>query len=155
MSIERYSAATQSGNLAMDWRTRDVDWLAAAGAIGIGRDPLPALVARWIGGDARTADEVVDAIERRYAKKHMGAHGARADILGATIWWGARTCSDCGGRGHRQIAGAPAMHDAACESCGGTGLARHASAGRAYTYALRELDSAAATCGRTIRRKVG
>lgn len=157
MSIERYSRATQSKNLAMsDWRTLDVDWLAAAGMVAIHGDPLGPMVARWLTGSAGEVFRVLGLLQRRIGERtgRQISHGDRDDILSAADWWHNRTCQDCGGRGHRQIPDTPMMEEAACATCGGSGTREHTASTYAYAWTLRELDHAAAVCGHDISAKV-
>jgi len=155
MSIERYSRATQSKNLAMsDWRTLDVDWLAAAGMAAIHGDPLGPMVARWLTGSKSAVFGVLAALMARYGKTKSLNNDARDDILDAADWWHNRTCQDCGGRGHRQIPDTPMQEEMPCITCGGSGAREHSRSTYAYGWALRELDNAAATCAHSISAKV-
>ena len=156
MSLERYSRATQSKNLVMsDWRTLDVDWLAAAGMSAIYGDPLGPMVARWLTGSAGEVFRVLAALQKSYSKAKTLNNDARDDIVSAADWWYSRTCQDCGGRGHRQIPDTPMMEYAACPTCNGTGAREHTASTYAYGWTLRELDRAAAVCGYEIACKVG
>lgn len=155
MSFERYSTATQSKNLAMsDWRTLDVDWLAAAGAVQISGSPLPAQVARFLAGDARQVFEIMKHMQREFGRKRTLTPESRDDIESAICWWYDHTCEKCEGKGHEAIPDTPSLLDEDCPGCAGTGLARHPSHSEAYAYTLRELDAAAAVCGYTIHAKI-
>jgi hypothetical protein len=155
MSIERYSRATQSKNLAMsDWQTKDVDWLAAAGMSAIHGDPLGPMVARWLTGSKGAVFSVIGALQARYGKHKTLSNDARDDILDAADWWHDHTCQDCGGRGHRQIPDTPMMEEIRCATCGGTGKREHSRSTHAYAWTLRELEAAAAVCAFSISAKV-
>jgi hypothetical protein len=157
MSFERYSRATQSANLGMsDWRILDVDWIAAAGACQVNGASLPALVARWLSGDHKQVFPILADLQRGIVKRthRQLSNSDRDDILSAADWWHDHTCSDCGGRGHRQIPNTPAMEEADCPSCGGSGRREHPCGTYAYNWALKELDAAAAVCAYTVSAKV-
>ena len=156
MSFERYSRAVHSKNLAMsDWRTLDVDWIAAAGASQIHGSPLPGIMARWLAQQhPGEVFRLLAALQKAYGKTRMLTNDARDDILAAADWWYDRTCQDCGGRGHRQIPNTPNMEDAPCPTCDGTGTRDHAATTHAYSWALKELDMAATACASAITAKV-
>lgn len=155
MTLERYSRATQSKNLAIsDWRTQDIDWIAAAGASQIHGDPLPAMVARWLTDHTGEVFRVLAALQKSYGKFKRLTNDARDDILSAADWWYSRTCQNCGGRGHLQIPDTPMMEEAACPSCGGSGTRPHAVHTHAYAWTLQQLDRAASVCASVIREKV-
>lgn len=155
MTFERYSRATQSKNLAMsDWRTLDVDWIAASGLSQIGGDPLPAMVARWLCDSRGEVFKVLAQLQKTYGKAKTLNNDARDDIVDAADWWHDRRCQDCGGRGHRQIPDTPMHEEAPCQTCGGSGLRGHSRHTHAYSWTLQELDRAAVVCGRVISERV-
>lgn len=137
----------------------DADWIAAAGVSQVRGRPLPAQVARWIAGDAAMVSAVGRTlggmwVSHRRITRHL-TDDVRDDILEAMTWWGASTCPDCEGRGHRKILDAPALEEAPCLTCDGTGRRGHDRKTTAYAWALGQLDEAAAVCGRSIGERVG
>ncbi len=156
MSLERYSHATNSSDLGMsDWKTLDVDWIAAAGACQVRGDPLPAQVARWLAGDHRQVFTVMATLQKRYGKAKTLNNDARDDIMAAMAWWHDRACSVCKGRGHPTAPDTPILLEEDCLACRGAGLAPHDRTTDAYSWGLRELDGAASTCAYEVGAKVG
>jgi len=155
MSLERYTHATNSSNLGMsDWKTLDIDWIAAAGACQVHGDPLPAQVARWLAGDHKQVFVVMATLQKRYGKAKTLSNDARDDIMAAMAWWHDRTCQTCEGRAHPTAPDTPMLLEEDCATCRGTGLAPHDRTTFAYGWGLRELDVAAAICAFTVSRKV-
>ena len=155
MTIERYSRATQSKNLSYsDWRTLDVDWLAAAGMAAIHGNTLGPMVARWLTGSKGAVFAVLGAMQKTYGRHKTLDNDARDDIVEAADWWHNHACQDCDGRGHRQIPDTPMQEEAPCMTCGGSGAREHSRSTYAYGWALRELEAAASICAYSISAKV-
>ena len=144
MTLYAYSHAVESTDLRWcDWRTLDIDWLTAAGMIGVG-DPLPCLIGRLLGGEARSAVDILASLKRRLGRRYRLSDGRLDQIQAALSWWHDPRCLTCGGKGAMEVPGTPFLQDSACPDCDGICTRPH-SYGRqelVYGAALRELFAA-------------
>lgn len=148
MSLETYSKATQSKNLAWhDFAEMPIDWIAAAGLVS---DRLASALARFMATqDGYAFWPVVEAIEAQYGRRIE--RQAQRDIEAALWWWLAPACVTCHGNGHISPEDAPKV---ICPDCSGTAKTPHKSKSRVYVDALQRIDAAAGICYNAIAKRV-
>ncbi len=123
--IERYSAAVNSDNLAIDPRSTwgDSDVLGAAG-LAARRLGLGVALARFLaGGKAQGVIEVLeDMAWAQSLRLHVKITRVQAtDVSKAVLaWYRYGICQPCGGTGFQVIPNTPSLGDE-CKHCHGTG----------------------------------
>lgn len=123
--LERYSAAVNSGNLAVDAKTTwaDSDVLGAAG-LAARHEPLGVALTRLFA-DGKPEQAIAILSEMTYGRSHhlrikitkLQATDLAKAVLG---WYRHGVCQPCGGTSYRLIPGTPALGDE-CPHCQGTG----------------------------------
>jgi hypothetical protein len=138
--MERYSAAVNSDNLAVDPRTTwaDSDVLGAAG-LAARYEPLGVALTRLFA-DGKP-DQAIDILSDMAFKRartlrvkvsQVQAHDVSVAVLS---WYRFGICQPCGGTGYKIIPGTPSLGDK-CDHCGGTG---RLSFDRQFSDDVREL----------------
>jgi hypothetical protein len=123
--IERYSAAVNSDNLAVDPRSTwgDSDVLGAAG-LAARYEPLGVALTRlFADGKPEAVVRVLAdmAFKRARTLKARFSDVELTDLAKAVLaWYRHGTCQPCGGTGYQLIPGTPALGDE-CKHCRGTG----------------------------------
>jgi hypothetical protein len=123
--LERYAAAVNSDNLAVDARTTwaDSDVLGAAG-LAARYEPLGvALVRLFADGKPEQAVAILTdmAFKRARTVKVKLSQVQAGDLSRAVLgWYRHGTCQPCGGTGFQMIPGTPMQGDE-CPHCKGTG----------------------------------
>jgi len=127
--IERLAEAMVSDDLSMtEDKRRDVDHLAALGAVMVGRPAgISAMLHVALTHDRESLREVMrfaTALTRRLAAKRRWKLTLR-DIehiaKKAVQYQCAPSCPSCNGRGRKVMKGTPVLSSKACEKCHGTG----------------------------------
>lgn len=124
--IERYSAAVNSDNLAVDPRSTwgDSDVLGAAG-LAARYEPLGVALTRLFA-DGKPEQTIAILSEMAYGRSHyLRVKITRlqaADLSKAVLgWYRHGRCNECGGTGFGLIPGTPYLSECECSICKGTG----------------------------------
>jgi hypothetical protein len=97
----------------------DIDFIRAAGAVGLA---LPIGVSLWrlkFGGDGKEFLPAVSGLAELFGRR--GFEDC-AELVGQVVWhWCHDVCNPCLGRGYEKVPGAPVLAARQCKYCGGSG----------------------------------